>query len=97
MSCSLPPSAIRPTNSHCQARSTSLGSRPLDPPKGQVPEWSNGRAWKARVGASSPWVRIPPCPRDPPHPQRSGMGGIARPGGTRKLAPRALGLNAPSF
>ena len=25
-------------------------------------EWSNARAWKARVGASLPGVRIPPSP-----------------------------------
>jgi hypothetical protein len=29
---------------------------------GEVAEWSNARAWKARVGASLPGVRIPPSP-----------------------------------
>ena len=29
---------------------------------GEVAEWSNARAWKARVSAREPGVRIPPSP-----------------------------------
>ena len=32
------------------------------PLQGQVSEWSNEHAWKACVAATSPRVRIPPCP-----------------------------------
>ena len=31
-------------------------------PRGEVPEWSIGTVSKTVVGASSPWVRIPPSP-----------------------------------
>ena len=30
--------------------------------RGEVPEWSIGTVSKTVVGASSPWVRIPPSP-----------------------------------
>ncbi|CUQ66055.1 protein of unknown function [Candidatus Nitrospira inopinata] len=29
---------------------------------GEVREWTNRRAWRARVLATGPWVRIPPSP-----------------------------------
>ena len=31
---------------------------------GEVSEWPNERAWKVRVLAMVPWVRIPPSPQD---------------------------------
>lgn len=31
-------------------------------PHGQVAEWFKAAVLKTAVGASSPWVRIPPCP-----------------------------------
>jgi hypothetical protein len=42
------------------------------PQKGQVSEWSKELAWKACVGVTLPWVRIPPCPPlKGPNPMRS--------------------------
>ena len=39
------------------------GTVPDGPPDtGEVAEWSNARAWKARVLAREPGVRIPPSP-----------------------------------
>ena len=32
------------------------------PLRGEVLEWSNRHAWRACVGVSRPWVRIPPSP-----------------------------------
>jgi hypothetical protein len=57
-------------------------------PRGEVPEWSIGTVSKTVVGASSPWVRIPPSP-----PQAKAAGGVpppdspqARPAGRRDLS-----------
>ncbi len=43
-------------------------SHPLRHQPGEVLEWPNRRAWRARVAVRLPWVRIPPSP--PPHPIR---------------------------
>ena len=32
------------------------------PLRGEVLEWSNRHAWRACVGFTRPWVRIPPSP-----------------------------------
>ena len=40
------------------ARPIALWRRPC----GQVAEWFKAAVLKTAVGASSPWVRIPPCP-----------------------------------
>src|SRR2546423_291884 len=37
-------------------------SNAADRTPGEVAEWSNARAWKARVSAREPRVRIPPSP-----------------------------------
>ncbi len=48
------------------------------PQKGQVSEWSKELAWKACVGVTLPWVRIPPCPPlKGPNPMRSMGSGLS--------------------
>ena len=54
-------------------------------PQGQVPEWSIGHAWKACVAATSPRVRIPPCP-----PLRKEESGESSPSLSRPSAPPVL-------
>ncbi len=46
-------------------------------PSGQVAEWSNAAVLKTAEGASSPWVRIPPCPPLTPSPFLLMMHGAA--------------------
>lgn len=60
------PTAIRPNpqslwdNKHtpCKPRCFLYALNPC----GQVAEWFKAAVLKTAVGASSPWVRIPPCP-----------------------------------
>ena len=44
--------------------------------RGEVREWPNRRAWKARVLETGPWVQIPPSPPDLARHKLSGCQGV---------------------
>jgi hypothetical protein len=61
------------------------------PLRGEVLEWSNRHAWRACVGFSRPWVRIPPSP--PITSRRSKWGNeqsLAIPQGTARLCSKLI-------
>ena len=57
-------SLSRPRNRPCKPRTTPLDTPALTTPQkhGEVAEWSIAPVSKTGVGASLPWVRIPPSP-----------------------------------
>src|SRR6185295_20270762 len=60
-------------------RSTRVSAAPrffLNP--GEVSEWLKEHAWKACVGETLPWVRIPPSPPRIPNPERCQSGRMGR-------------------